>query len=144
MKKTIRHFELYCAEHRLRITPPRLIAFKIVHKTKKPITAYDVLEKMGNDIKNPKPPTAYRALDFLSQHGFIHRIESLNAYVSCDASHKHNGSQFMICDICGEVGEVHLCSLPQTLEDKVQESGFELHHWNTELHGTCAKCAAKK
>lgn len=140
MKRSIKNFELYCAEHHLRITPPRLTAFKIVHKAKKPITAYDVLGKMGDEIKNPKPPTAYRALDFLSQHGFIHRIESLNAYVSCDASHKHKGSQFMICDTCGEVGEIHLCSLPQALEDKVQERRFDLHHWNTELHGTCKKC----
>mgnify|MGYP003635735567 CR=1 FL=1 len=141
-KKAVDAFEHYCKTHDLRITPPRLSAFKIVHSAKKPITAYDVLEKMGKDIKSPKPPTAYRALDFLSDHGFVHRIESMNAYVSCDVNHKHEGSQFMICDSCGWVEEIHLCSLPKPLHDKVEREGFTLHHWNVEVHGQCAKCAA--
>ncbi len=141
IKKAVKSFEDYCAQNNLRITPPRLSAFKIVHSAKKPITAYDVLEAMGKDIKNPKPPTAYRALDFLSDHGFVHRIESLNAYVSCDVNHKHDGSQFMICDSCGDVDEIHLCSLPKTLQDKVENEKFTLHHWNVEVHGICANCS---
>ena len=120
---------------------PRVSAFKIVTQSSKPITAYDVLEKMGQYIDKPKPPTAYRALDFLEEHGFVHRIESLNAYIACHENHKHYGSQFMICDDCGKVEEVHLCSLPAKLQDKVESEKFKLHHWNVELHGQCAKCA---
>ncbi len=138
---SLKTFEAYCETHNLRLTQPRLLAFKIVHKAQKPITAYDVLEEMGKDIKSPKPPTAYRALDFLAEHGFVHRIESLNAYVSCDVNHKHEGSQFMICDSCGDVEEVHLCTLPARLQDKVNAEHFTLSHWNVELHGQCAKCA---
>ncbi len=140
-KAAVKTFEEYCNTHDLRVTQPRLLAFKIVHAAKKPITAYEVLEKMGKDIKNPKPPTAYRALDFLADHGFVHRIESLNAYVSCDVNHKHEGSQFMICDGCGDVEEIHVCHLPKSLEDKVKSEKFTLHHWNVEVHGTCARCA---
>lgn len=139
----LKKFEAYCAAHDLRITPPRLIAFEIVNKSKTPITAYDVLDAMGKTLDNPKPPTAYRALDFLVEHGFVHRIESLNAYVSCHEGHRHNGSQFMICDTCGRVEEIHLCTLPAKLQEKVEAEKFKLHHWNVELHGTCAKCAAK-
>lgn len=139
-KTPLQSFKAYCQTNDLRLTPPRLSAFKIVQKAKKPITAYEVLESMGKDIKSPKPPTAYRALDFLTEHGFIHRIESLNAYVPCDVNHKHGGSQFMICDSCGTVEEIHLCSLPKSLQDKVQAEKFNLHHWNVEVHGQCAKC----
>ncbi|MGH1404025.1 MAG: Fur family transcriptional regulator [Alphaproteobacteria bacterium] len=141
MSENVKKFTEYCDEHDLRITPPRICAFEIIHKTNKPITAYEVLEEMGKTLKSPKPPTAYRALDFLAEHGFIHRIESLNAYVSCDVSHKHNGSQFMICDTCGLVEEIHLCHLPAKLEDKVSAEGFILSHWNVEVHGVCARCS---
>lgn len=141
-KETLQKFEEYCTQNTLRITPPRLSALEIVHASNKPITAYEVLEEMGKTHHNPKPPTAYRALDFLEEHGFIHRIESLNAYVSCDVNHRHSGSQFMICDSCGWVEEIHLCTLPQKLQSKVEAEGFQLHHWNVELHGTCSKCAA--
>jgi len=140
-KDALKSFEEYCGAQKLKITPPRLSAFKIIHSADKPLTAYDILEAMGRDIKNPKPPTAYRALDFLVEHGFVHRIESLNAFVSCDVNHKHAGSQFMICDSCGNVDEIHLCTLPPKLQDKVESEKFTLHHWNVELHGFCLRCA---
>ncbi len=139
-KKSEKNFKDYCTSNSLRITPPRLSAFKIVQSVKKPITAYDVLEKMGKDIKNPKPPTAYRALDFLTKHGFAHRIESLNAYISCNSDHKHEGSQFMLCDSCGQVEEIHLCDLPEALQKKLTSQDFCLRYWNIEAHGRCAKC----
>lgn len=140
MNTAIKEFEDYCAAHDLRVTPPRLAAFEIVASASKPITAYEVLEAMGKTLKSPKPPTAYRALDFLAAHGFVHRIESLNAYVSCHVNHRHNGSQFMICDECGRVDEIHLCSLPQSLEERARAQNFTLRHWNVELHGMCAAC----
>lgn len=143
MNDSIKTFEEYCDTHDLRVTPPRMTAFKIVHSTKTPITAYEVLEEMGKTLKSPKPPTAYRALDFLAEHGFVHRIESLNAYVPCDVNHKHDGSQFMICDSCESVEEIHLCHLPQKLQDKVDAEKFTMHHWNVEVHGTCAKCSTR-
>lgn len=140
-KTTITAFKTYCAQKGLRITPPRLDALCIVHQASKPMTAYEVLEEMKKTHNNPKPPTAYRALDFLEEHGFVHRIESLNAYISCDVNHKHNGSQFMICDACGAAEEIHLCSLPQKLQEKVESENFTLNHWNVELHGLCENCS---
>lgn len=139
-KAALKKFEHYCSLHDLKITQPRLIAFEIVHRARKPITAYEVLEEMGKTLKNPKPPTAYRALDFLAEHGFVHRIESMNAYRACDVDHKHTGSQYMICDTCSGVEEVHLCSLPDILQEKIEAQHFTLRHWNLELHGLCKKC----
>jgi Fur family transcriptional regulator, zinc uptake regulator len=52
------------------------------------------------------PPTIYRALDFLTKSGLIHRIESLNAYAAC--AHAPAGPQhvFFTCERCGNVAEV--------------------------------------
>ncbi|MCK5374068.1 MAG: transcriptional repressor [Alphaproteobacteria bacterium] len=141
INRTVELFKDYCLKHSFRITTPRLSVYKIVLEANKPVTAYDVLDILGKEIKNPKPPTAYRALDFLTQHGFVHRIESLNAYVSCNVNHKHTGSQFMICDHCGQVEEIHLCTFPDSLEERISSKNFNLYYWNIEVHGCCCECA---
>lgn len=141
MKGILKDFKNYCDQNDLRITPPREYVLEIIAKNDKPMTAYDILDALGGKLDKPKPPTAYRALEFLAEHGFIHRIESLNAYVVCHENHKHEGGQFLICDGCGGVEEIHLCSMPKTLQDKVKDQGFALHHWNVEVHGMCSNCA---
>jgi len=140
IKDVIAHAERYSADHGLRLTDPRRYVLQIIAGAEKPVGAYDVLEELRAFIKSPKPPTAYRALEFLQENGFIHRIESLNAYVACHAGHHHQGSQYMICDSCGDVAEIHLCSVPQALRDKTKADGFTVNFWNAELHGTCANC----
>lgn len=141
LRALTRDVENYCQDKNIRFTEPRRMVLEIIASSAKPIGAYDVLAALGKKIENPKPPTAYRAIEFLQEHGFIHRIESLNAYVLCHSDHKHNGSQFMICDKCGKVTETHLCHLPGELSDKIKTSHFHLKSWNLELHGFCATCA---
>lgn len=139
-KATLKNAEEYCAAHKHRLTQPRLEVLKIIAGSRKPLGAYEVLERLGRVMDNPKPPTAYRAIDFWKEHGFIHRIESLNAYVSCGAGHYHKGSQFMICDSCGTVIEAHLCELPAVFRDALTRSAFAPSSWNLEIHGACKNC----
>jgi Fur family zinc uptake transcriptional regulator len=139
-KAAIKALHAYGKENGERITPPREHVLSIIAAAKQPLTAYDVLDLLGKKLDKPKPPTAYRALEFLMQHGFIHRIESLNAYVACCEDHKHRGSQFMICDDCGHVEEVHMCHVPDGLQKQANGKGFTLSHWNAELHGKCGDC----
>lgn len=130
----------YCDINKYRLTEPRLAVLKIIASSKKPLGAYKILDKLGKTIEKPKPPTAYRAIDFWLEHGFIHRIGSLNAFVTCDEDHKHSGSQFMICDDCGNVEEIHLCHLPKDLDKKVKNNGFKMAQWSTEISGQCERC----
>lgn len=143
IKKLVQSVEESCAASGDRFTAPRRHVLEIIAGTKNPIGAYDILAKLAQYMDNPKPPTAYRAIEFLQEKGIIHRIESLNAYIICHTDHKHTGSQFMICDTCGAVIETHLCHLPQSLDTRAQDAGFHLSHWNIEIHGTCKTCAAK-
>lgn len=142
VRKTIAQAREVCTAQGLRFTPPREMVLKIIASSKKPIGAYDVLAALGQYLDNPKPPTAYRAIEFLQAHGFIHRIESLNAYVACHADHRHVGSQFLICDTCDTVTEAHICSVPEGLSSRAKAAGFEVSRWNAELHGRCERCAA--
>lgn len=134
--------EAFCRAGSIRFTEPRRHVLEIIAGAGRPMGAYDILGALGRYLQNPKPPTAYRAIEFLEEHGFIHRIESLNAYVVCGTGHRHRGSQFLICDGCGMVVEAHLCELPADLAAKAAAEGFALTRWNAELHGTCARCAA--
>ena len=46
---------------------------------------------------NSQPPVAYRALDFLVENGFVHKIERLNAFVACALPGTVHSPAFMIC-----------------------------------------------
>lgn len=130
----------HCEHGGHRLTDPRRHVLEIIAAQEKPIGAYDILAALSEKMDRPGPPTAYRAIDFWIKEGFIHRIDSLNAFVACHSDHHHEGSQFMVCDSCGRVIEAHLCDLPQPLVDKAKTAHFKTTRWNIELHGTCAEC----
>ena len=139
-EQCLEELEKYCLDNGLRLTDPRKSTLQVIAGSEKPVGAYDIIEEIGKTTEKPKPTTVYRAIDFLQEHGFIHKIESLNAFVTCHAGHTHEGSQFMVCDDCGTVNEIHLCHLPQALKDQIEGTGFNLNHWNAEIHGRCNSC----
>lgn len=139
--KLVKDVEAFCKEQGIRFTEPRRHVLEIIAAANKPVGAYDILKSLGKYIDNPKPPTAYRAIEFLMEHDYIHRIESLNAYVVCGTDHRHHGSQFLVCDSCGKVIEAHICEVPSDLAQQAKKQGFNLARWDAELHGTCADCA---
>jgi Fur family zinc uptake transcriptional regulator len=126
----------YCDENHHRLTDPRRYVLKILSQSKTPMGAYDILEKLGHYLDSPKPPTAYRAIDFWRDHGFLHKIESLNAYVTCCEDHKHQDTHFLVCNDCHAVEELHVHSNETHLPD-----GFVATKTFTETHGTCGECA---
>jgi len=143
-KVTFKKAEIFCEANKYRFTKPRAEVLKIILSSHKPLGAYDILERLAKTINNPKPPTAYRAIDFWQEHGFVHKIESLSAYIACDADHRHQGSQFIICDNCGISIETHLCALPKEFKNSVLENAFTPSSWNLEIHGLCIKCINNK
>lgn len=136
----IKHAQDYCDEHGFRFTEPRKLTLQVIAQHGQPIGAYDVIEAIGEITAKPKPTTVYRAIDFLQHQGFIHKIESMNAFVACHAGHNHRGSQFVICNDCGSAKEIHLCNLPADLQEQLKKSGFDMAYWNTEIHGVCNQC----
>ena len=131
-----------CKKNKWRLTEPRLEVLRIISLSKKPIKVYDILKQLASKIKNPKPPTAYRAIEFWQKHNFIHRIESLNAYATCNQSHNHAGSQFLICNGCGKVTESNLkINLPNILQKTTPKNTFKPLRWNLEINGICNQCS---
>lgn len=141
--KIIKNAERFCAEHGHRLTEPRAHVLDILVRADSALTAYEILDKLGQYLDHPKPPTAYRAIEFWVTHGFAHRIESLNAYVACAAGHKHAGSQFLICNNCHKVTEAHICTMSDSLSGKANYNDFKVESWSVELHGQCGTCNAR-
>ncbi len=99
--------------------------------------AYDIVEAMGN----VKPMTVYRALDFLVAQGLAHRIESLNAYAPCVENHcAHKDSQYLICDKCEKVEELHSHAIDDFIAEQTAKDGFKISTKVIEIHGLCSSC----
>lgn len=126
----------------VRLTENRRAVLMSIWSDHKAHKAYDILETLARDRPGIKPPTVYRALDFLTELGLIHRIESLNAYVGCpDPDHPHEGA-FLICDGCGSVAELAGPSLRKTVVGAAKNAGFDIAALTIEAHGLCATCQA--
>ncbi len=141
MKEAVLKAEQVCRENKSRLTPIRKKVLELIWKSHKPIKAYDILAKLSSEDFSEKPPTVYRALDFLHDHNLIHRIESQNAYIGCNSDHENFDSKFLICDECNEVEELSEPKVNKALLDVSRKQGFTPSLVNVEIHGTCAQCA---
>ncbi len=120
-----------------RFTPLRSHILELVLRDGGAVKAYDLLDRLSPNIGSPKPPTVYRALDFLSRHGLIHRVEALNAFIACNHTHKGDLAEFFICERCDKVEERHAHDHNQCKPD-----GFSIHRSVVEHYGTCGACQA--
>jgi Fur family zinc uptake transcriptional regulator len=138
--------ERACSERGLRLTDIRARVLGLVADAGKPIKAYDLLDKVreGEGAGAAAPPTVYRALDFLLANGFIHKLESVNAFVAC---HHPNAAQhsapFLICDGCHKAVELEDEHVVATLDAQARALGFSPQTQTLEVHGLCAECARK-
>lgn len=122
-------------------TPPRHRIYQLLLQADRPTKAYDLIAVYaGAGRPPPKPPTVYRALDFLVAHGLVHRIESLNAFVACHGDHRGAAAEFLICDCCGRVEELDLAIGAAAIE-AARARGFQPGRIVLEVHGACAECA---
>ncbi len=75
--------EARCTANGLQMTPVRRRVLEILLQEHVALGAYAILERLRQEGLGSQPPVAYRALDFLVKHGFVHKIERLNAFVAC-------------------------------------------------------------
>ncbi|MEM1086856.1 MAG: transcriptional repressor [Pseudomonadota bacterium] len=122
-----------------KLTPIRRKVLQLLVDSDKPAKAYDLLANLDGE-GSPKPPTIYRALDFLLHVGLAHKIESLNAYVACGhADHAHS-AVFLICDECGTAEEIHADVTSNALNAETGAAGFSISKAVIEARGTCRNC----
>lgn len=132
--------ERLCREHGLRFTALRRRVLALVWDSHRPIGAYEILGRLGDEGRTAAPPTVYRALDFLIEAGLVHRLDSLNAFIGCpDPDHVHTG-QFLICRECRTVVELDDGDIKSLVASKAEALGFTAVKQVLEIEGLCNSC----
>jgi Fur family zinc uptake transcriptional regulator len=140
IERALKTASTVCRERGLRLTPLRRRVLELVWQQHMPVGAYVLLDALRKDGRRADPPTVYRALEFLLGNGFVHRIESLNAYVGCgQPEHKHSG-QFLICGNCNRVAELEDPAISRIINEKAHGLGFRISQQTIEVTGLCGEC----
>jgi Fur family zinc uptake transcriptional regulator len=136
-----------CEERAVRLTPLREQVLQLVWQSHKPLGAYTILdlltEQPGEKKRRQAPPTVYRALEFLLEHGLVHRINSLNAFIGCSQPHAQHHSHFLICKQCKSTVEVVDTRLDKAIHELTQEAQFVADSTFVEITGQCSTCRRK-
>ncbi len=137
--------EAACARRGARLTDVRRMVLKLILEAQEPIGAYALLDRLKESSGQGKPPTIYRALDFLLAQGLIHRVERLNAFVGCheEADHPHP-VQFLICGGCGSVTEFEDGEVARAVAAAAARHDFNVSRTIVEVEGECGACSAGK
>ncbi len=135
-----REAERLCRRRALRFTILRRRVLKIVAGSRRPLKAYDILRKLGGGAR---PPTAYRTLDFLVTHGFLHKIKIFGAYVACGHPRQNHSCSFLVCAACGSCEERCTRRLDGAIAAAAAGGGFAARAATVEIEGVCRTCRAK-
>ena len=130
----------HCEAAGLQLTPIRERVLEILLQEHRALGAYDILDRLREEGQRSQPPVAYRALDFLVKHGFVHKIERLNSFVACVCPNKQHAPAFLICTECGKVAEAISGKLRNSLLDTSQSAGFAIERTVVEAEGICPNC----
>jgi Fur family zinc uptake transcriptional regulator len=131
-----------CAERGARLTDLRRDVLALVWEGHEPVGAYHILDALKRRHPGAAPPTVYRALEFLSEQGLIHRFESLNAYVGCDRPNERHVSQFLICERCNATAELDDPAITAAVARRAGDLGFAVARQTIEVRGLCPRCLA--
>ena len=132
--------QLVCQKKGARFTRVREQVFLLLANHHGAVGAYDLLAELKELDAAAKPATIYRALDFLSKQGFVHKIESINAFIMCHHFGECNHPvQLLICDNCGHVEEIQSNNFDLALRTMADANGFTISHQIVEAHGKIGK-----
>lgn len=134
--------ERICRERGLRLTPIRRKALEALHGDHRPVGAYDLADRISPaGGRRLAPISIYRALDFLVEQGFVHRLSSRNAYVACLHGHDaHDVVAFLICETCGGVDEDSSAAMKTAVAAMTAARQFAPTHQVVEIVGRCEHC----
>jgi Fur family zinc uptake transcriptional regulator len=124
-----------------RLTDSRRRVLELLLEAGAPVKAYDLIAAYGEG--GAKPPTVYRALEFLERLGFAHRLESLNAYVACRRSGEVHAAAFLICECCGAAAEIEP-EIAAGVESAAEAHGYSLRGVMLEARGLCSSCRTEE
>lgn len=129
-----------CMRRGSRLTPLRKQVLTLLLQAPGSVKAYDLLEVMRQARAGIAPQTVYRALDFLTAQGLIHRLDLVNAWTACKDIGGHHHDLLVVCTECGRVAELNDPVLTRHLNDSAAQAGYKLEGAQTEVRAFCEAC----
>ena len=127
-----------CAKAGKSITPQRMAIIKQLSQTSHGVSAYDLLEQVNTAGHEFNISTIYRVLDFWTEMGVVHKIESNNTYLVCNDSHDNHLHILFHCTKCHEIEESCQFSKQMPLPDN--KNFIAKKNQAVELQGLCSSC----
>jgi len=132
------HAEKVVSEKKSRLTPIRRHIYKCLIQTNTPLGAYDILGQLDG-VGAAKPPTVYRALDWLIEMGLAKKIESVSKYMATSLSKDIEQSALLLCQTCGHAEPFDAGPAIEALRTAANAKGFEKQQAIIEIIGYCAE-----
>ena len=121
------------------LTRNETFVWETLTEAETPLKAYEILDKL-KDKGVRAPMTVYRALEGLEQKGFIHKLEGINAFVTCNHEGPHEVQVFLVCESCASANEVELDIIESNLRPLLRRSSFQMKTARLEARGLCRNC----
>jgi Fur family transcriptional regulator, zinc uptake regulator len=139
-RQALRAAETVCRQAGARLTRLRRDVLALLLAAERPLTAYEILERLRPQDRAATAAGVYRSLDFLTGHRLAHRIESSKAFVACVFPEHIHPSQMLVCRSCGTAVETEDSRVVEAAENLGRRLGFALDRGALELTGLCPSC----
>jgi len=114
------------------------IVFDIIKKSKKHLTAYEILDKFQK-FKKIQPMAVYRSLNKLIEEDKIHKSNQNKTYVLCKHSHYDHNPSIAICKAWGDTEELK-SELVELIFKKNPIKKYDFSKFQLEVSTTCRRC----
>ena len=142
MRGRYRQLRQTCVERGLRLTPQRDILLRALSEATGHPTADELVKQIRKVLPTVSHATVYRNVHELVREGLIGTLEHSGAAVQFEINPDYH--HHFICHRCGHVWDVYLDQIAVTVDrQRSPLRGFQINRRDVQLHGVCAKCAAR-
>jgi Fur family transcriptional regulator, zinc uptake regulator len=138
--RALQSAEEICRRMGARLTRLRRNVLLLVTSAERPLTAYEILDLLRPRDPSTTPAGVYRSLDFLTELGLVHRIDSAKSFIACAMPDHTHPSQMLVCRRCGTVVETEDSQVAQATQSLGRRLGFALDRNTMEFVGLCSSC----
>ena len=114
------------------------IVFDIIKRSKKHLTAYEILDRFQK-IKKIQPMAVYRSLKKLIEEDKVHKSNQNKTYVLCNHYHVNHNPSIAICRDCGDTEELK-SELFEAIFKKNLIKKYDFSKFQLEVSTTCRRC----
>jgi len=119
-----------------RFTLIRKHIYQLLLEAPHPLGAYEIIDQI-NGIGSQKPPTVYRALAWLIDHGLAAKIAFNSRYTAVPVGSEVDDLAFVICRECGDTDTLEAPGLSKSLHQRAKDRGFAETQMVMEIIGLC-------